>query len=81
MEEAKSLLPDTINYFDDIYAAINEVDAVIILTEWNVYRGMDLGKIREQMQGNIFIDLRNIYEPEKMKSDGFDYHCIGRQQN
>jgi UDPglucose 6-dehydrogenase len=81
MEEAKSLLPDTINYFDDIYAAINGVDAVIILTEWNVYRGMDLEKIREQMQGNIFIDLRNIYEPEKMKSDGFDYHCIGRQQN
>jgi UDPglucose 6-dehydrogenase len=81
MEEAKKLLPDEVNYFDDIYKAVEGADALVILTEWNVYRGMDLGKIHKLMQGNVFIDLRNIYEPQSMKTTGFDYFCIGRQQS
>ncbi|MCH8080687.1 MAG: UDP-glucose/GDP-mannose dehydrogenase family protein, partial [Proteobacteria bacterium] len=78
MDEAKELLPEGITYVDDPYHAINEADAVVILTEWNVFRGMDLDKIKKSMKDNKFIDLRNIYEPDDMKKLGFDYHCIGR---
>ncbi|OGT81063.1 MAG: UDP-glucose 6-dehydrogenase [Gammaproteobacteria bacterium RIFCSPLOWO2_02_FULL_52_10] len=78
MNEAKSVLPETIRYFDDIYATLERVDAVIILTEWNTYRGLDLERIRDNMQGKVFLDLRNIYEPARMRELGFDYHCIGR---
>ena len=78
MDEAKELLAEGITYVDDPYYAINESDAVVILTEWNAFRGMDLHKIKQSMKDNKFIDLRNIYEPYDMKRLGFDYHCIGR---
>ena len=78
MDEAKELLPEGITYVDDPYHAINEADAVVILTEWNAFRGMDLDKIKNSMKDNKFIDLRNIYEPDDMRKSGFDYHCIGR---
>ena len=78
MSEASNILPDSVLYFDDIYAALSGVDAVVLLTEWNAYRGMDLGKVRELMRGNVFLDLRNVYEPGAMRAAGFDYHCVGR---
>ena len=78
MREAKSLLPDSIEYFDDIYDTIKGVDAVILLTEWNAYRGLDLEHIRGIMKGNVFLDLRNVYEREQMTRAGFDYYCVGR---
>ena len=53
-------------------------DAAVLMTEWNAYRGMDLGRIKEIMSGNVFIDLRNVYEPEAMGEAGFDYVCVGR---
>jgi len=78
IEEAKSLLPDSIEYFDEIYDTIKGVDAVILLTEWNAYRGLDLEHIRGIMKGNVFLDLRNVYEREQMTKAGFDYYCVGR---
>ncbi len=78
MNEARSLLPDAVQYCDSIYDVFNGADAVIILTEWNVYRGLDLERIKNMMNDNVFLDLRNVYEPETMKALGFDYHCIGR---
>jgi UDPglucose 6-dehydrogenase len=78
IEEAKSLLPDSIEYFDDIYDTINGVDAVILLTEWNVYRSLDLMHIKKIMNGSIFIDLRNVYEKVQMKQAGFEYYSVGR---
>jgi len=78
MREAKSLLPDSIEYFDEIYDTIKGVDAVILLTEWNAYRGLDLEHIRGIMKGNVFLDLRNVYEREQMTRAGFDYYCVGR---
>ncbi|MFK8067343.1 MAG: UDP binding domain-containing protein, partial [Gammaproteobacteria bacterium] len=79
MEEAKELLPDSVNYFDDIMTTIENADAVVLMTEWNTYRGMDLKKLREKMKGNAFIDLRNVYESDQMQKAGFDYHCVGRK--
>ena len=78
IHEAKPLLPSSVNYFDDIYAAIGGTDAVVIMTEWNMYRNLDLDLIKEKLNQPVFIDLRNVYEPKTMKTQGFDYHCIGR---
>ena len=78
MSEAKGMLPESVLYFDDMYAALSGADAVVLLTEWNAYRGMDLARVRELMRGNVFLDLRNVYEPDAMRAAGFDYHCVGR---
>ncbi len=78
IDEAKHLLPDSINYYSDLSDIFDAVDAVILFTEWNVYRGMDMKKALDSMSGNTLIDLRNVYEVEAMKKLGFDYHCVGR---
>ena len=78
IDEAKSLLPDTVQYCDSIYEVFEGADAVILLTEWHAYRGLDLERIKNLMNDDVFLDLRNVYEPDTMKSHGFDYHCIGR---
>ncbi len=79
MEEAKPLLPSNVEYCDAIYDVFDDVDAVILFTEWHVYRGLDISLIKEKMSGNTFIDLRNVYEPDTMKANGFNYVCVGRQ--
>ena len=78
MEEAKSLLPSSVNYFSDLYKACEGADAVVIMTEWNAYRGLDLAKVLKLMKGNAFVDLRNVYENESARKAGFDYHSVGR---
>ena len=78
MEEAKKLLPDTVVYFNDVYEAINGSDAIIIMTEWNEYRGLDFDRLKETMRGNAFIDLRNVYDKAQLTSLGFSYTCVGR---
>ena len=65
-------------YADDIYAAIEGADAVVLMTEWNAYRGLDLQRVREIMRGNVFVDLRNVYSHARMDSLGFSYTCVGR---
>ena len=78
MLEAKTLLPESVLYFDEVYAALAGADAAVLMTEWNAYRGMDLDRVKKTMRGNVFIDLRNVYEPELMRGAGFDYVCVGR---
>ncbi|HEB57150.1 MAG TPA: UDP-glucose/GDP-mannose dehydrogenase family protein [Gammaproteobacteria bacterium] len=78
MEEAKRLLPSQITFCQDVYEALQGADAVVLMTEWNEYRGLDMEKIRKMMRGNTFVDLRNVYEPNDMKMSGFEYHCVGR---
>ncbi|MBL1140592.1 MAG: UDP-glucose/GDP-mannose dehydrogenase family protein [Proteobacteria bacterium] len=78
IDEAKSLLPAEIQYHDDIYLMIDNVDAVVLMTEWNMYRNLDMDLIQSKLNQPVFIDLRNVYEPNKMKALGFQYHCIGR---
>ncbi len=78
MEEAKKLLPGDVSYYNDVYEAITGADAVILMTEWNEYRGLDFDRLKNLMQGNAFIDLRNVYEKAHLTSLGFDYTCVGR---
>ena len=78
MQEARSVLPDEVEYCDDIYDTVVDADAVILLTEWNAYRGLDMQDVQRRMRSNVFIDLRNVYKPERMKAIGFHYVCVGR---
>lgn len=78
MEEAQQYLPDNIRYTKNAYEACTDADAVVLMTEWNQYRALDLDKIRELMSDNFFIDLRNVYDPNHMASKGFRYVGVGR---
>lgn len=78
MAEARSLLPAGIHYAASIEAAVDGADALVLLTEWNQYRGLDLAQVRELMRGNVFIDLRNVYERDLLEGAGFVYAAVGR---
>jgi UDPglucose 6-dehydrogenase len=78
IDEAKKLLPEGIEYVRDSYDACENADAVILMTEWNQYRALDLERLAAIMRQKIFIDLRNVYEPEKLKAKGFEYVGVGR---
>jgi UDPglucose 6-dehydrogenase len=79
MEEAKKYLPPEVEYAANAYDACAGADAVVLLTEWNQYRALDLAKLRAAMNTPVFIDLRNVYDPERMKSEGFRYAGVGRK--
>lgn len=78
MEEAKLELPPGIHYAESIEEAVTDADALVLMTEWNQYRGLDMAAIKARMKGDVFVDLRNVYEPEPMKELGFQYSCVGR---
>jgi UDPglucose 6-dehydrogenase len=79
MEEAKKYLPPGLVFSEDAYTACAGADAVILMTEWNQYRALDMERIKESLKQAIFIDLRNVYDPEAMKSLGFQYIGVGRK--
>ncbi len=78
LEDAKAVLGRKIKYAGNSYDCVKGADAVVIVTEWNEFRNLDLVKIRKLLKMPYFFDLRNIYEPEKMKKLGFKYFCVGR---
>ncbi len=77
MDNTKKILPD-ITYCENEYEVANESDVLVIATEWNQFRNLDLLKIKGLLKTPILIDLRNLYEPEKVKSLGFIYEGVGR---
>ncbi|MCG3119927.1 MAG: UDP-glucose 6-dehydrogenase [bacterium] len=77
MHEAKKFLND-VEFVDDTYSAINGADALIFITEWNEFRSLDLDKIKRLLKAPIIIDLRNIYDPQKVRENGFTYVSVGR---
>jgi UDPglucose 6-dehydrogenase len=76
IEEAKKVIKDAA-YFDDPYTACDGADAVVIMTEWNEYRALTLGRLKKLMKGVSFIDLRNIYKAEEVTRWGFSYTGVG----
>ena len=81
MEEAKKILgkfSKKIEWSKDSYKACHGSDAVVILTEWNQFRALDLKKIKKVLKNPILIDLRNIYKPDEMLKIGLQYHSLGR---
>jgi UDPglucose 6-dehydrogenase len=77
MEEAKHFL-NGIEYASDEYDAINGADALVIITEWNQFRALDMEKVKQLLKAPKIADLRNIYEPSDMRELGFDYVGVGR---
>ncbi|MEL7105182.1 MAG: UDP-glucose/GDP-mannose dehydrogenase family protein [Pseudomonadota bacterium] len=75
--EGEALLPG-VNWYDDAYSAAAEADAVVILTEWNEFRALDLIRLRQSMRAAKMADLRNIYAPADVTEAGFEYVSIGR---
>ena len=69
-----------IAYFQNVYEAINKVDAVVVMTEWNEFRSLDLRKIRSAMSGNFILDTRNILNMKELSSLKFVYDNVGRQK-
>ena len=80
MEEAKKLL-DGVNWCDSAYDAMEGADALVILTEWNAFRSLDLNQVKALMKRPVVVDLRNIYDPSDMARAGFAYSCLGRPGN
>jgi len=81
MKEASwrlSSIKDSLYFADCEYNAIKGSDALVIATEWNQFRNLDISKIKDLMSSNYFFDLRNIYKPSEIKSHGFNYFGIGQ---
>jgi UDPglucose 6-dehydrogenase len=80
MQQARSELPD-IQYCDDAYACAKGADALVIVTEWEQFRALDLDRIKQAMAASpVIVDLRNIYRPDEMVAHGFAYDSVGRPQ-
>ena len=81
MREAKWRLKDVeenIEYCDNEYIAVNDADATVVITEWNQFRGINLGKVKELMNGNYLFDLRNIYSKNQEVMKLFNYYGVGK---
>lgn len=79
MERMKALFPD-ITYCKTPYEAVEGSDAIVILTEWNEFKEIDLQKVRDIMRYPLLIDGRNVYDPPRMRELGFHYLSIGRAE-
>jgi UDPglucose 6-dehydrogenase len=67
-----------VKYCKDPYDAAKGADALVIVTEWNEFRNLELDKVMKLLKEPYFFDLRNIYDPLRMKEKGFRYYCVGR---
>jgi UDPglucose 6-dehydrogenase len=79
MDNARKMLPTVIEYADSPYAAAEGADAVALVTEWNEFKFLDLERLRGVMRRPVLFDGRNLWEPERMRRLGFEYHSIGRR--
>jgi UDPglucose 6-dehydrogenase len=75
--EASQILKD-VAMKDDPYGAAEGADALVIITEWDQFRALDLDRIKLLMTSPVLVDLRNIYQPHDMRARGFNYHSVGR---
>ena len=78
MNECKRRVGDDITYCRDMYDAVLDADALLLLTEWKEFRLPTWGVIRKAMRNSLVIDGRNIFDIEELQENGFEYHCIGK---
>jgi UDPglucose 6-dehydrogenase len=79
MDEAKMMMKDVV-WCGSAYEAMDGVDALSIVTEWNEFRALNLDRVKSLLKTPILVDLRNIYDAAEMNAAGFKYSCIGRPQ-
>ncbi len=78
IENIKKIFADKVNYAKDPYKVANKAEALVIITEWNEFKQIDLNKIKKLMSNPTIFDGRNIYDPSDLKKLGFKYYSIGR---
>ena len=78
MPNVKRKLGDKINFSDTMYGALNDADALVICTEWSIFRTPNFNKLKSLMNNHVIFDGRNLYDLEDMAREGFDYSPIGR---
>ncbi|WP_283206926.1 UDP binding domain-containing protein, partial [Methylorubrum podarium] len=76
MEQARPLLQG-VAYAEDAYACAEGADALVIVTEWNAFRALDLARLKALMAAPVLVDLRNVYAPAEVVRHGFAYAGIG----
>jgi UDPglucose 6-dehydrogenase len=76
-DAARKLIPNA-TLCEDAYEACEEADVLVLMTEWNQFRMLDLERIKSLLSAPVVVDLRNVYEPERMREAGFRYVCVGR---
>jgi len=79
MANARRVLPAAVTYCDSAHVAAAGADAVVLLTEWNEFKLLNLERLRGVMRRPVIFDGRNLWEPERMRRLGFEYHSIGRR--
>lgn len=80
MDQARTLMPG-VAYAQDPYSCAEGADALVIATEWNAFRALDLDRVRAAMRTPVLIDLRNIYDPETAARHRFTYQGVGRAKD
>ena len=78
MDEAKPMLPAAVTFCTSANACLDNVDAAVLVTEWNEFRALTPASFETAMAGNVIVDLRNVYEPAVMRAAGLRYSSIGR---
>ncbi len=78
MDNCKEIFPD-LHYAESPYEALKGADAAALVTEWNLFRNLNMKKVKETMKSPLFFDMRNVYEPSKMREMGFEYYSVGRR--
>ena len=77
MHEAERLLGDTIAYSEEMYATLDNADALLIITEWPEFRSPDFEEMNRRLNHPVIFDGRNIFDQSDVQSQGFAYYCIG----
>ncbi|MFN3670473.1 MAG: UDP-glucose dehydrogenase family protein [Bosea sp. (in: a-proteobacteria)] len=78
MAQARPLLPN-VTFTEGPYACVEGADALVIVTEWNAFRALDLKRVKTALRTPVVVDLRNIYRPQEMQALGFKYYGVGRK--
>ena len=78
MDECRRRVGDKVTYCRDMYDAVLDADAMLLLTEWKEFRLPTWGVIKKAMRKPLVIDGRNIFDPDELEENGFEYHCIGK---
>ena len=80
MENAKTMF-ENVKFCRDAYETAEGADALVIATEWNEFRALNLDRVKKLLRRPVIVDLRNVYDPLRMKSEGFHYHSVGRAED
>jgi len=80
IENSKKIF-ENVTYCGDAYETADGADALVIATEWNEFRALKLERVKKLLKQPLIVDLRNVYDPQRMKAEGFTYVCVGRAED